>query len=198
MATESLIKAVIATAEVMGTELSRDGARVFCADLSEYPEPAVMNALARARREVRGRLTLSDVIQRIDDGRPGSDEAWAMVPRTEADSVVWTNEMSEAFFSSALPLMEAGDDIAARMAFKQTYDRLISQARNEKRPPMWVASLGFDKGKREAVVRKAVELGRLSPSQAVNLLPEATFESLPLLPSAASLVNLIEKSVERA
>lgn len=175
MATDTLIDALVATAEVMGTELSASGARMFCTDLAEYPEPAVMQALAKCRREVSGKLTLAAVVARIDDGRPGPNEAWAMMPRTEAETVVWTDEMSEAM-GSAQPLLEAGDQVAARVAFIEHYQRAVIAARHERRPVHWRASLGHDPRGREHILREAVGKGRLSLSHARSLLPHGVFE----------------------
>lgn len=175
MASVEIIKAVTATAEVMGMELSIDGARLFCDDLSEYPEHSVLSALKKCRQEVRGKLTLSDVISRIDDGRPGANEAWAMMPRSENESVVWTDEMASAM-NSAQPLLDAGDKVAARMAFIEHYEREVTKARREKAKVRWTPSLGHDKFGREAVLQKAVELNRISYDHAVKLLPEGQFK----------------------
>lgn len=170
MSSENLIKSVTATAEIMGTELSVDGARMMCDELAEFPEPMVLAALSRCRRELKGRLTLAEIIARIDDGRPGPNEAWAMCPRSEADSAVWTDEMSRAFFA-AKPLIDAGDDVAARMTFIETYQREITQARANKLPPNWWPSLGFDLDGRERALREAQTKGRLSHDQTLKLLP---------------------------
>ena len=170
MANEALVKAVTATAEVMGTELSIDGARVFCADLSEYPETAVLAALTRCRREVTGKLTLAAVIARIDDGRPGPDEAWAMIPRTEAETVVWTDEMAQAW-GAAQPLLDAGDAVAARMTFREAYARIVTASRAERKPATWFASLGTDKNGREGPTPEAMTIGRIGHSYGTALLP---------------------------
>ena len=171
---ERLIKAVVATAEVMGAELTESGAEMMCADLSEYPEPAVLAALAKCRRETRGRLTLADVIARIEDGRPGPEEAWAMIPRSESETVVWTDEMVQAW-AAASPLLAIGDDVAARMAFKETYLRLIVKARATRKPVHWQMSLGHDTSGREPAIRRATEQGLISVDQAQTLLPHGEF-----------------------
>lgn len=160
MATENLIKAVGATAELMGTELTADGARMFCADLAEYPEPAVLEALQKCRREHKGRLTLEAVLSHIPSGHPGAEEAWAMCPRSEGQTVVWTEEMSGAFFV-ALPILDDGDSIGARMAFKETYQRLVQAARDKRAAPVWSISLGHDASGRDVVIQEAHRLGRL-------------------------------------
>jgi hypothetical protein len=61
---------------------------------------------AHVKDQKAGRFVPSpaDIIGQIDaaerrDGRPGADEAWAaaLLCRDEAETVVWTNEMSEAW-----------------------------------------------------------------------------------------------------
>ena len=67
MPTLTLLEAVAVTAELCGRTFSEPAARVFVADLAAYPEDAVLKALTRCRKEVRGALTVADVVQRIDD-----------------------------------------------------------------------------------------------------------------------------------
>lgn len=169
-ASERLIKAVAVTAELTGTTLSREAARVLVDDLSGYPEPQVLGALNRCRRELRGRLTVHEVLSRIEDGRPTPEEAWAMIPRDEASSVVWTEEMRAAFAVVA-QLVADGEHIAARMAFLEAYRKLAQQARDARTPVQWSASLGHDKSGRELVLLDAVEKGRISADGARALLP---------------------------
>lgn len=170
MASTDLIKAVAVTAELCGRVFSPEAAAVFVSDLAPYPEPAVIAALARCRKEVRGMLTIADVVARVDDGRPGVEEAFAMLPKTERDSCVWTAEMSQAF-GTCVGLLEAGDTVAARMAFKETYIRLVTQARDKGQPVRWYPSLGHDPRGRDSVLADAVEKGRLSLTHAQELSP---------------------------
>lgn len=170
MPTLTLLEAVAVTAELCGRTFSEPAARVFVADLAAYPEGAVLKALTRCRKEVRGALTVADVVQRIDDGRPGPDEAWAQLPKNEGDSAVWSAEMSEAF-AIASPLLADGDAIAARMAFREAYKRLCEAARDAGQPVQWTPTLGHDPRGRVAAVERAVQLGRLSAATAQALLP---------------------------
>lgn len=170
MASIELIQAVAVTAELCGRSFSEPAARMFVSDLSAYPENQVLRALTRCRKEVRGVLTVADVISRLDDGRPGVEEAWSMIPRSEEESVVWTEEMREAF-AVACPLLEEGDEVAARMAFKEVYQRKVIDARDRCLPVSWTASLGHDKRLREEAINRAVEHGRLTAGHAAGLLP---------------------------
>lgn len=170
MASAELIEAVMVTAELCGRTFSDAAGRVFLADLERYPERQVLVALERCRREVRGALTLHDVVSRLDDGRPGAEEAWAMLPMREADTAVWTDEMREAF-GVACPLIEAGELVAARMAFKETYTRLVNASREKSVAANWSVTLGHDPRGREHVVLEAVEKGRIALDHARALVP---------------------------
>lgn len=174
MPSAALLEAVAVTAELCGRVFSEGAARVFVSDLSGYPEQQVIGSLARCRKEVRGLLTVADVIQRLDDGRPGADEAWSMLPRSESESVVWTDEMREAF-SVASRIMEE-DKIAARMAFKDAYKRAVDQSREQRKPVNWQASLGHDPRGREQVLQRAVERGHLTAQFALGLMPDAAIQ----------------------
>lgn len=170
MTTSRLLEAIAVTAELCGKVFSPGAARQFAADLSPYPESQVFGALERCRREVKGILSLADVISRLDDGRPGADEAWAMMPRDESQSVVWTDEMAVAW-GIARPLIEAGEPVAARVAFRDCYNRVVTLARCERRPAQWRLSPGSDPNGRTQAIADALEKGRLSKRHAMELLP---------------------------
>src|SRR5512143_3188407 len=100
MPTETLLRAVMMTAELCGYPFSSDTvADVFLDDLAGYPEPQLLAALGRCRLEHKGRLTVADVLSRLEDGRPGVEAAWAQIS-TLADervSLVWCEEMRRAW-----------------------------------------------------------------------------------------------------
>lgn len=185
---EQLIQAIAVCAELTGTEMSPAAARVMASDLSRYPESHVLGALTKCRRELRSRLTLADVIGRLDDGRPGAEEAWAMIPKSEYETAIWTEEMSEAM-SVANGLLEDGDSVAARMAFKEGYSRLCQVARDRGEPVRWSVSLGWDKSGRESVLAKAVELGRLTEDQVRIYLPSFIAPTSALTVQIAALAD---------
>lgn len=166
----NLIKAVGVTLEITGTTLSDGAVKAMLADLVAYPEPQVLGALRRCCRELKGKLTLADILQRIEDGRPTPEEAWAACPKDEAASAYWTSEMREAF-AAAWTQVEAGDLVPARMTFLERYRVLVQQARDARQPVVWEFTPGTDKAARELVVLDAVAKGRLSQEGAEKLLP---------------------------
>jgi hypothetical protein len=166
----ALLEAIAVTAELCGRVFSAPAARVFADDIAAYPEPQVLAALRKCRREVRGALTVQDVVSRLDDGRPGPDEAWASIPKDEAVTVVCTEEMAQAL-GIVQPLLDDGDRVGARFAFRDAYARLVAEARNAGRPVQWMASLGHDPQQRERAVIEAVEQGKLPAAHAQQFLP---------------------------
>lgn len=169
MLSPRLLEELAATVELCGSTYSPAAARILAADLEGFPEPAISRALRRCRLEVKGRLTPAEIISRIDDGHPTAEEAWSLIPRTEEASAVWTDQMREAYFV-ARPLLEARDQVAARMAFKERYSVLLAEAREHKEPPKWTASLGADPHERASVLTHAVEQGRLGVEYAAGML----------------------------
>ena len=172
---EELILALVATAEVMGSEIKPNAALVIVDDLSAYALGDVLQALTRVRRECAGKLTLKMI---LDILAPTScwlsaNEAWAVaLPAIDEDStVVWTPEIAKAF-EVARPILEGGDKIGARMAFIPAYDRLIDHAKRESRTPSYEVSSGWDANMREVAMRQAVTAGLLpAPSDDTKALP---------------------------
>ena len=176
MLNPDVIKAFIVTAELTGTTLTKESAEVAVEHLSQYPTEVVLRALHRCRIELRGPLTLGAVMDRLDDGHPGPESAWALVAKLdEGASVVWTDEICQAF-AGVRGLLE--DRVQARMAFLEVYRAKLAEARSVGRAPHWWASLGWDPSGRQAALSEAVELRRLTVQQAMAMLPA------PLYPQA--------------
>lgn len=182
-ASVELLQAIAVTAELTSTELSEGAARVMVSDLGAYPLGQVLGALVRCRRELKGKLTIAAVLERLDDGRPGQDEAWAMIPTDESGSVVWTDEMAAAY-GVAAALLSHGDRIAARMAFRDAYSRNVALARADQRPVRWTPSLGRDIRGHEAALDEAVQKNRLSPDHVARLIPPRDTTNVLMLESA--------------
>lgn len=198
----SVLKAIAATAELTGTELSEAALLVFEADISGYPEQQVIAALTRCRRELRGRLTVADVVDRIssDGGHLTANEAWglALTAMDEAETVVWTGQVSEAA-AIARPVLDAGDEVGARIAFRDAYERILRESTDA---PRWFPSFGHDPEKRGSAIERAVRSGLLTQQHAAGLLPApndpgpigaALFDGKPL-----QLADLDPKDRERA
>jgi hypothetical protein len=170
----NVLMAVAATAELTGAELSKAALAIMVSDLADYPEAHVLAALTRCRKELKTRLTLGAVLERIHatDGRLNGDEAWALAIRAvdESDTVIWTDEICGAW-SIARPIYDARDRVGARVAFRDAYERLCSEARADNRPVRWAVSQGWDVEKRRVAVQGAVLAGYLTHDVATALLP---------------------------
>tara|TARA_R110000868_G_scaffold150390_2_gene373563 strand:+ start:219 stop:821 length:603 start_codon:yes stop_codon:yes gene_type:complete len=139
--------------------------------------------------------TISELLDSLKalDGRPDAEEAWSIVARSlndEGVTIVWTEEMSQAF-GVALGLQN--DRIAARMAFKESYENLVKESRKQGKAAKWSPSLGHDVGGREGPLLAAVKQGKLAAPHVAGLLPhknEPSHEVKKLLDRAA--LNLVK------
>lgn len=175
MAMNDIVKAIAVTAELTGASLSGPAVATMAKDLTAlHREEAILRALTRCRKELSRPLTAGAVFERLaeDDGRPSGDEAWAIALQSsdEAETVVWNGEIQKAM-AAARPILEAGDKIGARMAFRESYDRAVRLNRESGVAPQWSASLGWDQQRRTAALESAQSLGLLSGPQVAGLLP---------------------------
>jgi hypothetical protein len=147
---------------------------VWWLKLEAHPLEAVARAFSRHLDESEFAPTPAAILKHLpkqSDGRPEVDEAWAIALRSrdERDTVVWTDEIAEAW-SVAQSVID-GDEIGARMAFKAAYLRITEQSRGVNRPVQWIVSQGFDAARREEVVAHAVREGRLMLAHAQAAVP---------------------------
>lgn len=175
MAINDIVTAITVTAELTGASLSGAAVAMMAKDLTAlHREEAILRALTRCRKELSRPLTAGAVFDRLaeDDGRPSGDEAWAIALQSsdEAETVVWNGEIQQAM-AAARPIIEAGDKIGARMAFRDAYERIVRTNREAGIVPKWEASLGWDKERRALAIESAHNLGLLSAPQVAALLP---------------------------
>lgn len=170
----ALLKASMA---IYQQETGVEVVRIWWASLMRFDISQVREAFSRHIQDIKtGKFAPrpADIIGIIEmmnpDGRLGAEEAWALYPHDEASSAVITDEMAQAM-QSARPLMLEGDTIAARMAFKEAYNRITTQNKFNGVVPRWFPSLGHSKEGREEAIKQAVEKGRLSSDHAQSLLP---------------------------
>ena len=179
-----------ATMPIYRMEASAPTKQLWWNLLTAHQFEDVANAFADHLRTSKFAPTPSDIVSFIDqmkpDGRSGANEAWAMYPHDEKSSAVVTEEMHQAmYFASDLQ-----DQVAARMAFKEAYTRIVAANKRAGIPPQWVPSLGHDVVQRVSALAEAVRLGRLSAPHAVGLLPTA--DVLPMLEMAGEKMLALE------
>lgn len=169
--------ALAGAAEIYGKGVSESAAEIWFAALRDVTIDAYEAAMMRHMRDPdTGRFMPrpADIIAQIrgagaNDGRPEADEAFALVPKGEQDTAVWTAEMATAWYAGACDLYHT-DRVGARMAFRASYDRAVRVARETGVPVKWAVTLGLDPRGREEPVRKAVADGRLPPSAVLLLV----------------------------
>ncbi|WP_018935674.1 MULTISPECIES: hypothetical protein [unclassified Thioalkalivibrio] len=157
-----------------------DGAlRMWWATLEKHPIEEVRAGLqAHLQDPDRGRWAPkpADVIAHIESRQasqwPESDEAWSTALRAmdENDTVIWNDEIAAAW-GIARPIAEAGDEVGARMAFREAYRREVRAALEEGRSPRVRVSAGHDPDLRRDAITHAEERGLITHDQAKNLLP---------------------------
>lgn len=157
---------------VWGNAPSASLSAIWFRTLSPYSLDTISNAFtAHMRDPANGKFEPKPghIIEQIEraarnDGRPGPEEAWAisLTARSEDDTVVWTAECAQAW-ASAKPVMDMGDEVGARMAFREAYTRLVAEARARSEASAWEVSEGFDVDRRRIAVTAAIEAGRIPP-----------------------------------
>jgi hypothetical protein len=170
--------------------------------LGEYELGAVRAGFdAHVKDAQRGRFvpTPADIIAQLegstkDDGRPGADEAWAIAVRgrDESVSIVWTGEVAEAW-GIARPVMDLGDEVGARVAFRDAYNRLVADARRAGARPHWTVSFGHETRGRDAALR---ELARLTGDANLPQLEAPMRGVQPLLPLMTSMPEHVREKLQ--
>lgn len=176
MSTKSIVEAIAVTAELTQTTLNGPALAIMAKDLmAEFDEPTILAALTRCRMELTGRLSPAAIrkFAQESDTRPGGDEAWSIALRgfDEAATIVTNDEIAEAM-AVAQPILNAGDKIGARVAFRDAYERIVRTARERGAGrPQWYPSLGYDPHGRSVAIEQAVARGLLSQERAAAFLP---------------------------
>ena len=163
--------------------LSSTGKAMFFRTLANLPLEAVRRAFdAHVRDPQRGRFfpKPADVLAQIPDDRPGADEAWAISVKgnDEGATIVWTEEMAQAW-GIARPVMRLGDEVGARVAFRDAYNRLIAAAKHAGHAVNWMPSLGHDVDGRYMALHEAELLGRIGGGDIAGLLPAPVVAAVP-------------------
>lgn len=170
---EKIIQAITVTAELTGTQLSANAAAVMAEDLLAYPLDKVLIAFERCRRELKGRLTLAAILDRIDDGWQSAEEAFnTLVAGWESEhlSILTTHTAMHAA-ESASALFNAGDKYRAGLAFKTAYERIVSEKKAKGIQPDWYVSAGLDKEQLAQLITEAAATGKITNDYALALLP---------------------------
>lgn len=193
-------------AEAFGETLTEQRQEIYCGGLVDIRQNQLQTAFRRARYELKWfpklaeLRTLSGALSDApNDGRPGPEEAWARMPKgehMEDDSVVWCEE-ERAAYSACRSLLLDGDQIGARMAFKERYERELAEARSQERPVRWTMSAGYDTGHRLNTLASAVQENRLSLASALNFVPGDRLNDFAMMLPPAEAKGLLTGKVDK-
>lgn len=186
---------ITATAEVLGHEITPAAVEMMALDLAEYPDDQqIALALQACRRELTGRLTLAAVLERIAvlDGHPEPNEAWAIALRAadETRSAAMTAEITTALHAAG-PVLAAGDEVGARMAFIDSYKRCLMESRRERKPVRWYLSPGHCPHGRLSEIERMKREGLIGESEKTRLIEQHTQQALLTSPEVGAVVALI-------
>lgn len=163
--------------------------------LADVPLRYVERALEIHGRDATAKHppTPADVVQIIDERTgpqwPEANEAWAiaLASMDEDASIVWCAEIAQARWA-AMPIMQEGDEVGARMAFLESYRGLVERAKREHRHIEWIASPGHNAEGR-AALQQAVDRGQIEHSRVERYLPNPE-------PDSGFVAGLLAATVE--
>lgn len=146
-----------------GRAINDEMVDLFYDALQEYDLDAIRHAASQLVKTHKHFPVIADFIDLLDDTghqHLGADKAWSVAIRmlNDDDTVIATDEIRMAW-AAALPVLQLGDEIGARMAFRDAYNRM-----DKTQPPKWNISPGNDARLRRERVVEAVRLGRLESS----------------------------------
>jgi hypothetical protein len=183
-----------ALGEAFGEGLTAERQAIYVTSLADIPIDQLRQAIRAAIQELKWFPKVAELRElarslpgTLNEGRPGPEEAWARMPkgrRMEDDSVVWCDE-ERAAYGVCRSLLLDGDQIGARMAFKERYERELAEARSQRKPAKWTASVGYDIEHRLVTLAIAVQEKRVSLEAALNFVPgERQTDFARMLPPA--------------
>jgi hypothetical protein len=195
-----------ALGEAFGEGLTAERQAIYVTALADIPIDQLRQAIRAAIQELKWFPKVAELRElagapprTLNDGRPGPEEAWARMPkgrRMEDDSIVWCEE-ERAAYGVCRSLLQDGDQIGARMAFKERYERELAEARSQRKPAKWAASVGYDIEHRLVTLATAVQEKRVSLEAALNFVPgERQTDFARMLPPAEAK-GLLTGEVQR-
>lgn len=164
--------------------ISAGSKALFFSALAQYPMAEVRSALSAHVREGTFTPVPNDIKTQIERRQPvqwiGADEAWAQVPKLETEPGL-LNQVTSCALAAASEFLEMPrpDLVAARMAFKQTYDRLVDQEKLAGRAPSYWVSPGGSFEEQAAVREEGMRLGLLNSTWAPPAAPQLGHSTPP-------------------
>lgn len=175
------IASLVGLADYYRQPLPEAALNVYWTALQRYPFAQVEAAMqAHISDAERGKWMpkVADIVAQIqaatpDDGHPSPDEAWGVIAQiidNEKETAFLTEPMREAW-AGCSAILELGDEVGARMCFREVYAKAVSKARRGGIAPRWLPTIGTDPEKRAEAARSALAAGKITQEQASALLP---------------------------
>lgn len=189
------------TAEMYNKTFKPTQTAIYFNVLSKFPIEAVRMAFnAHLQDSERGRFMPlpADLIGHLEkmrfDDRPSAEEAWSTAVQAvdERVTVVWTEETKLAWDACASELMAIGDKFNASRGFIAKYNDLVSLARLQGKPVVWLVAQGYDKDLREQAIRDAHKAKKITTEYAKILLPYHKAEEGALAAIESNVALMIE------
>lgn len=155
---------ILATmAEVYGRTITPELTAVYWSVFSKYPMEQIEQAARKHVETAKFFPSPAELLEYMPAARAnqhvGADEAWSIAIESfdEERTVVMTPQISEAR-GVALPIYQSGDEIGARVAFRDAYNRIVKTAGE----PVWFVSAGHDGARRADAIARAASMGRIA------------------------------------
>lgn len=166
--------------EQSGVAVTPELSKLIDMSFGTADQKLLMKAAVEAMKTARGRITIAEIQKHLDllsprnpDEHPSPEEAWSLVPKSEYESAMLTQEMTDAYFRGGIrDYLERDDHWNAEKTFKKLYDENVSKSRAAGRKAVWAATMGSDKTMRVIGLEKAVSMGRMTSDMATNLDPQ--------------------------
>ena len=168
--------------EVMGQDVSREATEVMASRLFRFTYPQVKAAIGRAIDESKYKITVAEIISRIDDGRPSPTQAWqSMSQFKESDAYYVPDEMHRAWCGVSTDMEHADNSIkiACRQSFLETYEKMCQESCDQGKPISYFLSQPQGIGREQKVlevITKAIAQGQITTDKAVAYLPHMKSE----------------------
>jgi len=148
---QDVIRLIKLTADEYGKNLSDAQYSLYVKILTKFTVDNLQKAIEAHQADPEKGQWMpmpANLIKHIDDGRPTASEAWINTPKSERESISWTEEARQAYLELESQNSDASD-VDMKLAFRPLYDRLVAEARANGIPVKFVNTYGFDSEGRE-------------------------------------------------
>ena len=159
--------ALLATLELTATHWSDNAVKAAMVMLRKYPEAAILNALAECSQELKGKLRLSDITERLPGAQKMTgDQAWDIALKCR----VWDEDATivcpaAVFYAFPFSVWNSGDQTGARVAFRDAFPEMLKKHGLDP-----YISDGLDPLGRRPAIEEAIRNGTLPKAQGQRLL----------------------------